>query len=89
MKQGYGKWQWYEEHCVCVCFIVLSSLSFFHYFSSKQALIYPITVASKTSSRPRQEAAGAVMADMRKYNPVLVEEASLVSREMIKVYITG
>lgn len=50
-----------------------------------QALIYPITVASKTSSRPRQEAAGAVMADMRKYNPVLVEEASLVSREMIKV----
>lgn len=31
------------------------------------------------------QAAKAVMADMRKHNPVLVEEALLVSREMIKV----
>ena len=32
-----------------------------------------------------RQAAGAVMADMRKHYPVLVEEASLVSRELIKV----
>lgn len=31
------------------------------------------------------QAAGAVMADMRKQYPVLVEDASVVSREMIKV----
>ncbi|CAM9334078.1 unnamed protein product [Discosporangium mesarthrocarpum] len=53
-----------------------------------QALIYPITVASKTASKQRQEAASLVMGDMRKNNPVLVDEASLVSREMIKVAMT-
>jgi FKBP12-rapamycin binding domain len=51
-------------------------------------LIYPITVASKAAGRQRQDAAAAVLFELRKRNARLVEEAALVSIEMVKVAVT-
>ena len=53
-----------------------------------QALIYPITVATNTGSLHRREAARAVIAEMRKSSKSLVDEANLVSAEIIKLSIT-
>lgn len=53
--------------------------------SQQQHTEKPVTLAGNVLSD--WQAAGAVMADMRKQYPVLVEEASLVSRAMIKVCI--
>ncbi|GMH78184.1 hypothetical protein TL16_g07704 [Triparma laevis f. inornata] len=53
-----------------------------------QALIYPVTVASKTSSQRRREAATAIIEEMKKSDQALVDEANLVSQEVIKLSIT-
>ncbi|KAG9294210.1 hypothetical protein G9A89_021569 [Geosiphon pyriformis] len=52
-----------------------------------QALIYPLTVASKSQSQNRQRAALAVMDKLRAHSPVLVDQALLVSKELIRVAI--
>eukprot|EP01137_Pigoraptor_chileana_P037293 Opistho-2@34170 len=52
-----------------------------------QALIYPLTVASKSQSVPRRSAALSIMDTMRLHSAVLVEQALLVSEELIRVAI--
>jgi serine/threonine-protein kinase mTOR len=44
-----------------------------------QALIYPLTVASKSSSAMRQNAALAIMDRMREHSPVIVSQVGLVA----------
>ncbi|TFK75010.1 phosphatidylinositol 3-kinase [Pluteus cervinus] len=52
-----------------------------------QALIYPLTVASKSSSKARQTAAGAIMDRMKEHSPTMVAQALIVSKELIRVAI--
>ena len=52
-----------------------------------QGLIYPLTVASKSMSEPRQSAALRVLQEMRRQCDHLVEQASLVSEELIRTSI--
>ncbi|KDQ61375.1 hypothetical protein JAAARDRAFT_66505 [Jaapia argillacea MUCL 33604] len=52
-----------------------------------QALIYPLTVASKSSSASRKNAALAIMDRMREHSPIIVEQALVVSQELIRVAI--
>ncbi|CAI5743278.1 unnamed protein product [Hyaloperonospora brassicae] len=51
------------------------------------ALIYPLSVALKSSVTERQQAAEAIMSTMRTNYVELVDEALLVSRELIRVAI--
>ncbi len=51
------------------------------------ALIYPLTVASKSSSLPRKEAALKILDKMRQHSSTLVEQALMVSKELIRVAI--
>ncbi|KAI9910180.1 hypothetical protein PsorP6_010397 [Peronosclerospora sorghi] len=51
------------------------------------ALIYPLSVALKSSVPERQQAAEAIMSTMRTNYVELVDEALLVSRELIRVAI--
>jgi len=52
-----------------------------------QALVYSLTVASKSPSVLRKSAALAIMEKMRVHSPLLVEQALLVSQELIRVAI--
>ncbi|KAF9387898.1 phosphatidylinositol kinase- protein kinase tor1 [Podila verticillata] len=52
-----------------------------------QALVYSLTVASKSPSVFRKKAALAIMDKMRMHSPVLVDHALLVSQELIRVAI--
>ncbi|KAG5456220.1 MAG: Rapamycin binding domain-containing protein, partial [Olpidium bornovanus] len=52
-----------------------------------QALIYPLTVVSKSQSASRQNSAIAIMDKMRIHSPRLVEQAELVSHELVRVAI--
>lgn len=52
-----------------------------------QALVYSLTVASKSPSVLRKNAALAIMDKMRIHSPLLVEQALLVSQELIRVAI--
>ncbi|KAL0953824.1 hypothetical protein HGRIS_005004 [Hohenbuehelia grisea] len=52
-----------------------------------QALIYPLTVASMSSSRERVDAATDIMNRMAEHSPSIVAQAKLVSRELIRVAI--
>ncbi|KIK95251.1 hypothetical protein PAXRUDRAFT_33077 [Paxillus rubicundulus Ve08.2h10] len=52
-----------------------------------QALIYPLTVASKSSSVARKNAALNIMDRMREHSPIIVEQALVVSHELIRVAI--
>ncbi|KAF4593864.1 phosphatidylinositol kinase- protein kinase tor1 [Pleurotus pulmonarius] len=52
-----------------------------------QALVYPLTVASKSSSKSRQTAAASIMERMREHSAEIVNQALLVSRELIRVAI--
>lgn len=52
-----------------------------------QALIYSLTVASKSQSLPRQSAALHIMDKLRIHSPKLVEQSLLVSQELIRVAI--
>ena len=52
-----------------------------------QALVYPLTVASKSSSAVRKKAALTIMDRMKEHSPIIVEQALLVSHELIRVAI--
>ncbi|KAG9096449.1 phosphatidylinositol kinase- protein kinase tor1, partial [Ceratobasidium sp. 370] len=52
-----------------------------------QALIYPLSVASRSTSVARKQAAMAILERMRAQNNILVEEALSVSQELIRVAI--
>jgi hypothetical protein len=52
-----------------------------------QVLIYPLTVASKSDRLERAQAAHVVMATMRETHGALVDEAQVVSRELIRVAV--
>ncbi|KRZ41765.1 Target of rapamycin, partial [Trichinella pseudospiralis] len=52
-----------------------------------QALIYPLTVASKSSSSARRQAAERVLKHMNDHSPNLVQQASMVSDELVRVAI--
>ena len=52
-----------------------------------QSLIYPLSVALKSPLQVRQLAAESIMATMRRHNAILVDQALLVSRELIRVAI--
>lgn len=52
-----------------------------------QALVYPLTVATKSPSPMRMQAAMGIMDTMREHSPVLVEQALLVSHELIRIAI--
>ncbi|XP_014771975.1 serine/threonine-protein kinase mTOR isoform X1 [Octopus bimaculoides] len=52
-----------------------------------QALIYPLTVASKSSVLARQAAANKVLKSMCEHSNTLVKQAVLVSEELIRVAI--
>ncbi|XP_015781821.1 serine/threonine-protein kinase mTOR [Tetranychus urticae] len=52
-----------------------------------QALIYPLTVASKSTVESRQSAANKVLESMKKHSGNLVQEAISVSEELIRVAI--
>jgi FKBP12-rapamycin complex-associated protein len=52
-----------------------------------QALIYPLSVASRSTSVARKQAASIILDRMRAQNNVLVEEALSISQELIRVAI--
>ncbi|KAJ7696596.1 armadillo-type protein [Mycena rosella] len=52
-----------------------------------QALIYPLVVASASSSKTRQAAAYAIMSAMKEHSFKIVEQAEIVSAELIRVAI--
>ncbi|SSD60463.1 probable Serine/threonine-protein kinase TOR2 [Saccharomycodes ludwigii] len=52
-----------------------------------QALIYPLTVAIKSESVSRQRAALSIIEKMRIHSSVLVDQAELVSHELIRVAV--
>ncbi|PWN54196.1 putative TOR1-1-phosphatidylinositol 3-kinase [Violaceomyces palustris] len=52
-----------------------------------QALVYPLTVAAKSPSLMRIKAAMGIMDSVREHSPLLVEQAILVSNELIRVAI--
>ncbi|KAF2071336.1 hypothetical protein CYY_007349 [Polysphondylium violaceum] len=52
-----------------------------------QALVYPLTVATKSQSPARLAAAKALMDKMRKHSPTLVEQAVPVSQELVRTAI--
>ncbi|CAO3647953.1 unnamed protein product [Mucor fragilis] len=52
-----------------------------------QALVYSLTVASKSQSVPRRRATFVIMDRMRMHSAVLVEQALMVSQELIRVAI--
>ncbi|KAJ3878338.1 phosphatidylinositol 3-kinase [Lentinula edodes] len=52
-----------------------------------QALIYPLTVASKSSSETRADAAIRIMDEMRDHSMDIVQQALVVSHEIIRIAI--
>ncbi|GBF92738.1 hypothetical protein Rsub_05107 [Raphidocelis subcapitata] len=55
--------------------------------SHPQALMYPLLVACKSQSQARQAAAYAVLDMIRTHSATLVEQAQLVSQELIRIAI--
>lgn len=52
-----------------------------------QALVYPLTVAIKSESVSRQKAALTIIDKMRAHSSVLVDQADIVSNELIRVSV--
>lgn len=52
-----------------------------------QALVYPLTVATKSSSVQRRSAANKILKSMSEHSPTLVNQALMVSEELIRVAI--
>lgn len=48
-----------------------------------QALVYPLTVASKSASPARRNAANKLLKNMCEHSPVLVQQAVMVSGEFV------
>lgn len=55
--------------------------------SHPQALVYPLTVASKSQNISRQKSALEIMDKIRNHSALLVEQALLVSHELIRVAV--
>lgn len=55
--------------------------------SHPQSLVYPLTVASKSASIARKNAAHKIMASMCEHSSLLVEQALMCSEELIRVAI--
>ena len=55
--------------------------------SHPQALVYPLSVASKSASLTRKNAANKILDSMREHSPTLVEQAKMCSEELIRVAI--
>lgn len=52
-----------------------------------QALVYPLTVVMKSNVARRSQAASMIMEKLREHSPNLVEQANLVSHELIRVAV--
>ena len=52
-----------------------------------QALVYPLTVSMKSDVVNRSRSAGRIMEAMRQHSPDLVEQAGLVSHELIRIAV--
>ncbi|KAL9647121.1 hypothetical protein ABK040_004838 [Willaertia magna] len=52
-----------------------------------QALVYPLTVCTYSQSTTRKSSAEVLLNHMRQHSPILVEQASMVSHELIRVAI--
>lgn len=52
-----------------------------------QALVYPLTVASKSASTARKNAAYKILKTMCEHSPNLVQQAVMVSDELLRVAI--
>ncbi|KAJ5232571.1 hypothetical protein N7468_005527 [Penicillium chermesinum] len=52
-----------------------------------QALVYPLTVAMKSNVTRRSQSATSIMESMRQHSAKLVEQADLVSHELIRVAV--
>lgn len=52
-----------------------------------QALVYPLTVASKSASLARKKAAHKILSSMSDHSPTLVQQAVMCSEELIRVAI--
>jgi serine/threonine-protein kinase mTOR len=52
-----------------------------------QALVYPLTVAMKSDRSRRHRAAGQIMDSMKQHSAKLVEQADMVSHELIRVAV--
>jgi FKBP12-rapamycin complex-associated protein len=52
-----------------------------------QALVYPLTVAMKSNVTRRSQSASNIMESMRQHSSKLVEQADLVSHELIRVAV--
>lgn len=52
-----------------------------------QALVYPLTVASKSTLSRRQKSAALIMDSMKTHSPKLVDQAEIVSQELIRVAV--
>jgi serine/threonine-protein kinase mTOR len=55
--------------------------------SHPQALVYPLTVAAKSASQTRKNAANIILNSMMEHSPTLVEQAKMISEELIRVAI--
>ncbi len=55
--------------------------------SHPQALVYPLTVVMKSNVARRSQAASLIMDKLREHSPNLVEQANLVSHELIRVAV--
>lgn len=55
--------------------------------SHPQALVYPLSVASKSASQTRKSAANRILDSMREHSPTLVDQAKMCSEELIRVAI--
>ncbi|TID15752.1 hypothetical protein CANINC_004281 [Pichia inconspicua] len=55
--------------------------------ANPQALVYPLTVAIKSESVSRQKAALTIIEKMRQHSAVLVDQADMVSNELIRVSV--
>ncbi|KAL9089004.1 MAG: hypothetical protein Q9159_002807 [Coniocarpon cinnabarinum] len=52
-----------------------------------QALVFPLTVSIKSEVTHRSRSAQAIMDNLRQHSPRLVEQAELVSRELIRIAV--
>lgn len=52
-----------------------------------QSLVYPLTVSMKSEPGNRSRFAGRIMEAMRQHSPELVEQAGLVSHELIRIAV--
>ena len=52
-----------------------------------QALVYPLAVSMKSNAARRSHSAGQIMDSMKEHSKVLVEQANLISQELIRVAV--